>query len=138
MNLPDIGKKRVVIIGAGFGGISLAKKLKNLDVQVVLIDKHNYHTFQPLLYQVSTSGLEPDSIAYPIRKILKRLSNFYFRFATVERINVEAKEVVTDIGNLTFDYLVIATGTKTNFFWEYQYTRPCHADEKCSPSLKYS
>lgn len=116
MNLPDIGKKRVVIIGAGFGGISLAKKLKNLDVQVVLIDKHNYHTFQPLLYQVSTSGLEPDSIAYPIRKILKRLNNFYFRLATVERINVEAKEVVTDIGNLTFDYLVIATGTKTNFF----------------------
>lgn len=116
MNLPDIGKKRIVIIGAGFGGISLAKKLKNLDAQVVVIDKHNYHTFQPLLYQVSTSGLEPDSIAYPIRKILNRLNNFYFRLATVQRINVEAKEVVTDIGNLKFDYLVIATGTKTNFF----------------------
>ncbi|MET6991297.1 NAD(P)/FAD-dependent oxidoreductase [Sediminicola arcticus] len=116
MNLPDIGKKRIVIIGAGFGGISLAKKLKNLDVQVVVIDKHNYHTFQPLLYQVSTSGLEPDSIAYPIRKILKGLNNFYFRLATVQKINVEKKEVVTDIGNLTFDYLVIATGTKTNFF----------------------
>ncbi len=116
MNLPDIGKRRIVIIGAGFGGISLAKKLKNLDVQVVVIDKHNYHTFQPLLYQVSTSGLEPDSIAYPIRKILYRLNNFYFRLATVQKINVEAKEVVTDIGSLTFDYLVIATGTKTNFF----------------------
>ncbi|MFT4830711.1 MAG: NADH dehydrogenase [Psychroserpens sp.] len=116
MNLPDIGKKRVVIIGAGFGGISLAKKLKNLDVQVVVIDKHNYHTFQPLLYQVSTSGLEPDSIAYPIRKILRHLNNFYFRLATVLKINVETREVVTDIGNLTFDYLVIATGTKTNFF----------------------
>lgn len=116
MNLPDIGKKRIVIIGAGFGGISLAKKLKNLEVQVVVIDKHNYHTFQPLLYQVSTSGLEPDSIAYPIRKILNRHSNFYFRLATVQKINVESKEVLTDIGNLKFDYLVIATGTKTNFF----------------------
>ncbi|MGY8914177.1 MAG: NAD(P)/FAD-dependent oxidoreductase [Flavobacteriales bacterium] len=116
MNLPDIGKKRIVIIGAGFGGISLAKKLKNLDAQVVVIDKHNYHTFQPLLYQVSTSGLEPDSIAYPIRKILNRLNNFYFRLATVQRINVEDREVVTDIGNLKFDYLVVATGTKTNFF----------------------
>lgn len=116
MNLPDIGKKRIVIIGAGFGGISLAKRLKDLNAQVVVIDKHNYHTFQPLLYQVSTSGLEPDSIAYPIRKILNRLQNFYFRLATVQRINVENREVVTDIGSITYDYLVIATGTKTNFF----------------------
>jgi len=116
MNLPETSQERIVIIGGGFGGISLAKKLKNLDVQVVLIDRHNYHTFQPLLYQVSTSGLEPDSIAYPIRKVLKKLKNFHFRLASVEKINPEAKEIRTDIGLLTYDYLVLATGTRTNFF----------------------
>ncbi len=116
MNIPDNGQKRVVIIGGGFAGISLAKKLKNLKAQVVLIDKHNYHTFQPLLYQVSTGGLEPDSIAYPIRKILKKLRNFHFRLATVEKIDPRASTIFTEIGTLTFDYLVLATGTTTNFF----------------------
>jgi len=116
MNLPKTSQKRIVIIGGGFGGLSLAKKLKNLDVQIVLIDRHNYHTFQPLLYQVSTSGLAPDSIAYPIRKVLKQLKNFHFRLATVEKINTDSKEVFTNIGQLSYDYLVLATGTKTNFF----------------------
>lgn len=116
MNLPKTSQKRIVIIGGGFGGISLAKKLKNLDAQIVLIDRHNYHTFQPLLYQVSTSGLEPDSIAYPIRKVLKGLKNFHFRLASVEKIDPDTKEIQTSIGLLTYDYLVLATGTKTNFF----------------------
>ncbi|MEO1013156.1 MAG: NAD(P)/FAD-dependent oxidoreductase [Bacteroidota bacterium] len=116
MNLPSTGQKRVVVIGGGFAGISLAKNLKKLDVQVVLIDKHNYHTFQPLLYQVSTSGLEPDSIAYPIRKVLKRLRNFHFRWAEVKQIDPAEKTIATNIGNLSYDYLVIATGTRTNFF----------------------
>ena len=116
MNLPNTNQKRIVIIGGGFAGISLAKKLKNLDAQIVMIDKHNYHTFQPLLYQVSTSGLEPDSIAYPIRKILKDLNNFYFRLAVVEKINPKTQEVITNIGHLSYDYLVMATGTKTNYF----------------------
>ena len=116
MNLPESQQKRIVIIGGGFAGISLVKELKNLDAQIVMIDRHNYHTFQPLLYQVSTSGLEPDSIAYPIRKILKELNNFYFRLAEVQNIDPEKKEVTTSIGVLSFDYLVIATGTKTNYF----------------------
>lgn len=116
MNVPKTDQKRIVIIGGGFGGISLAKGLRKLDAQVVLVDRHNYHTFQPLLYQVSTSGLEPDSIAYPIRKVLKRLSNFHFRLASVERIDLERQEILTEIGPLTYDYLVVATGTKTNFF----------------------
>jgi len=116
MNIPHTDKKRIVIIGGGFAGISLAKKLKNLDVQLVLIDKHNYHTFQPLLYQVSTSGLEPDSIAYPLRKVLKNLNNFHFRWATVEHIDPEEQSISTSTGSLTFDYLVMATGTRTNFF----------------------
>lgn len=116
MNIPKTEKNRVVIIGGGFAGISLAKRLKDLDVQLVLIDKQNYHTFQPLLYQVSTSGLEPDSIAYPIRKVLKKLDNFYFRWATVTHIEPENQTVTTSKGNLSYDYLVMATGTKTNYF----------------------
>lgn len=116
MNIPDTSAKRIVIIGGGFGGISLAKKLGRLAVQVVLIDKHNYHTFQPLLYQVSTSGLEPDSIAYPIRKVLKKLDNFHFRMTSVAHIDTDNQEIHSAIGMLKYDYLVIATGTKTNFF----------------------
>ena len=120
MNLPKTDKARIVIIGGGFAGISLAKKLRDLDAQIVMIDKHNYHTFQPLLYQVSTGGLEPDSIAYPIRKILKRLKNFHFRWATVQSVDPEASVIHTDVGDINYDYLVMATGTKTNFFGNEQ------------------
>lgn len=116
MNIPQSNLPRVVIIGAGFAGIHLAKTLANKKVQVVLIDKHNYHTFQPLLYQVSSAGLEPDSIAYPIRKIIKKHKTSFFRLAEVNTIDTEKNEISTNIGNLTYDYLVIATGTKTNFF----------------------
>ncbi|MFD0860844.1 NAD(P)/FAD-dependent oxidoreductase [Sungkyunkwania multivorans] len=116
MNIPRNSMPRVVIIGGGFGGVSLAKQLSEQEVQVVLLDKHNYHTFQPLLYQVSTGGLEPDSIAYPIRKILKDYPNFFFRLAEVKKINIEAKQVSTNIGDLRYDHLVIATGSTTNFF----------------------
>ncbi|OYX25038.1 MAG: FAD-dependent oxidoreductase [Flavobacteriales bacterium 32-35-8] len=116
MNIARTSFPRIVIIGGGFAGISLAKKLSKQEVQVVLLDKHNYHTFQPLLYQVSTGGLEPDSIAYPIRKILKDFPNFYFRLAQVNEIDTLNSKVVTDIGELKFDYLVIASGSKTNYF----------------------
>ncbi|EDP95004.1 NAD(P)/FAD-dependent oxidoreductase [Kordia algicida OT-1] len=116
MNIPRTSFPRVVIIGGGFAGISLAKQLGKQEVQAVLIDRHNYHTFQPLLYQVSTGGLEPDSIAYPIRKIVKDYPNFYFRLANVVAIDTENKCVCTDIGDLNYDHLVIATGSKTNFF----------------------
>lgn len=116
MNIPKSGLPRVVIIGGGFGGVALAKKLQNKEVQVVLIDRHNYHTFQPLLYQVSTGGLEPDSIAYPLRKILKDSPNQYFRLGEVLEIRSKENLVVTDIGSLEYDYLVLATGSKTNFF----------------------
>jgi len=116
MNIPNSGQPRVVIIGGGFGGISVARKLVNKKVQVVLIDKRNFHTFQPLLYQVSTSGLEPDSIAFPLRKFLNKSNNAYFRMAEVEKIDAEKNTVSTNIGSLSYDYLVIATGSKTNFF----------------------
>lgn len=116
MNIPRTSFPRVVIIGGGFAGVALAKKLAKQEMQVVLLDKNNYHTFQPLLYQVSTGGLEPDSIAYPIRKILKDFPNFYFRLAHVEKIDSEKNLVFTDIGKLKFDYLVVACGSKTNYF----------------------
>ena len=116
INIPEVKQPRVVIIGCGFGGLELAKRLAHAPVQVVLIDKNNYHTFQPLLYQVSTSGLEADSIVYPIRKIFKGQSNFHYRWGEVRKINTTEKCVETNIGNCNYDYLVIATGTTTNFF----------------------
>ena len=116
MNIPLSSYPRIVIIGGGFGGISLAKKLSKQEVQVVLLDKNNYHTFQPLLYQVSTGGLEPDSIAYPLRKVLIGYDNFYFRLAQVDNVDPVKKKINTNIGDLSYDYLVVATGSETNFF----------------------
>lgn len=116
MNIPKSKLPRVVIIGGGFGGISLAKKLLKEKLQTILIDKNNYHTFQPLLYQVSTSGLEPDSIAYPLRKIIRTSNGGYFRMAEVTSIDAENQLIYSNIGSLHYDYLVIATGSKTNFF----------------------
>ncbi|WP_036383387.1 NAD(P)/FAD-dependent oxidoreductase [Muricauda sp. MAR_2010_75] len=116
MNIPQSSYPRVVIIGGGFGGIALAKKLSKKEMQVVLLDKHNYHNFQPLLYQVSTGGLEPDSIAYPIRKVLQGYPNFFFRLAKVKGVNTNTKEVKTNIGEVRYDYLVVAAGSETNFF----------------------
>jgi NADH:quinone reductase (non-electrogenic) len=114
--LPEIKYPRVVIIGGGFAGLALAKGLRKQKVQVVLIDKNNFHQFQPLLYQVATSGLEPDSIAFPFRKQISSYKNVVFRLAEVEEINTKTKTVYTNKGLLTYDYLVLATGTTTNFF----------------------
>ncbi|WP_047244788.1 NAD(P)/FAD-dependent oxidoreductase [Maribacter thermophilus] len=116
MNIPRSNCPRIIIIGGGFGGVSLVEKLSKKDVQVVLLDKNNYHTFQPLLYQVSTGGLEPDSIAYPLRKVLIGYDNFFFRLAEVTEILAEKKMLKTTIGEISYDYLVIATGSETNFF----------------------
>jgi NADH dehydrogenase len=116
LNIPKTNSLRVVIIGGGFAGLNLAKSLKRKGMQVVMLDKHNYHTFQPLLYQVATAGLEPDSIAYPIRNIFRSVPNFYFRMAKAEKIDANNKILHTDIGILNFDKLVIATGSETNYF----------------------
>ncbi|MAL22968.1 MAG: FAD-dependent oxidoreductase [Xanthomarina sp.] len=116
MNIPKSNHPRIVIVGGGFAGVSLVKQFANKKVQIVLLDKRNYHTFQPLLYQVSSSGLEPDSIAYPLRKIIKKHDNIFFRLAEVSTIDSKSQQLITDIGSLSYDYLVIATGTKTNYF----------------------
>jgi NADH dehydrogenase len=116
MNIPQSSNPRIVIIGGGFAGIALAKKLRNKNVQVVLLDKHNYHNFQPLLYQVATGGLEAGSIAYPIRKVIQEYKDFYFRLTAVKEIDSVNQKVIAEIGDLHYDYLVIATGSKTNYF----------------------
>lgn len=107
---------KVVIIGGGFGGIEVAKRLKDKEVEILLLDRHNYHTFQPLLYQVATGGLEADSIAFPLRKIFKNQKNFTFRVTEVEKIDQTAKTIHTTIGEINYDYLIIATGSETNYF----------------------
>jgi NADH dehydrogenase len=116
MNIPDVEIPRIVIIGGGFGGVTLAQDLKNRNFQVVLLDKNNYHTFQPLLYQVATAGLEPDSIAYPLRKLFEDQPNLFFRWAEAKRIDAVNNQVETNIGPISYDYLVIASGSDTNFF----------------------
>lgn len=116
MNIPETNLPRIVIVGGGFGGLQLGKKLSGAGYQVVLIDKHNYHCFLPLLYQVATSGLEPDSIAYPIRKIFKNQNNFFFRVAEATGIDQQRNILLTSNGDIPYDKLVIATGSTTNFF----------------------
>jgi len=111
---------RIVIIGGGFGGINLAKKLKNKPVEILMLDKHNYHTFQPLLYQVAMGAIEADSIGFPVRRIFTNQKNFSFNLAEVKIINPEKNTITTDIGEIPYDYLVIATGANTNFFGNQQ------------------
>ncbi len=113
---PETNLKKIVIIGGGFGGIELAKKIDAAKFQLVVVDAHNYHTFQPLLYQVATGGLEPDSVAYPIRKIFKRNKNIFFRIAEALEVVPGSNTLKTSIGEIKYDYLVIATGSTTNFF----------------------
>lgn len=116
VNIPETGQPRVVIIGGGYGGIILGKALRKSPFQVIMLDKNNYHCFQPLLYQVATGGLEPDSIAFPLRKLFAKQKNFYFRMAEVERIDTTLKRIYTPLGHVNYDYLVIASGGKTNFY----------------------
>lgn len=116
LDIPRTSKPRIVIIGGGFGGIQLAKSLRKSNFQIVMFDRHNYHTFQPLLYQVATAGLEPDSIAESLRKIFENHKDFYFRMARVTGLNPTEKTITTLVGELKYDLLVIANGSKTNYF----------------------
>lgn len=116
LEIPKSNQKRIVIIGGGFAGIQLAKSLRKAPYQIVLLDRHNYHTFQPLLYQVATAGLEPDSIAGALRHLFEKHKDFYFRMARVTGIDLENKKIATLVGDLSYDMLVIANGSKTNYF----------------------
>jgi NADH dehydrogenase len=114
--IADLGKPRVIVIGGGFGGVEVVKALRKEKVQVALFDKQNHHTFQPLLYQVATSGLETNSIVFPFRKLFGKQQDFYFRLADVKRVLPEENCIETSIGSVRYDYLVIATGASTNFY----------------------
>jgi NADH dehydrogenase len=116
LNIEKGNKKRVIIVGGGFGGLQLAKKLKKSGLQVVLMDKNNYHQFPPLIYQVASAGMEASSISFPFRKIFQRTKNFYFRMAEVRGFFPDKKIIQTSIGKAEYDYLVFAAGTTTNFF----------------------
>ena len=116
VNIPETGQRRVVIIGAGFAGLRLARKLYKHDFQIVLFDRNNYHQFQPLFYQVATSGLEPSSISFPLRKVFQKVENVFIRIAEVKNIDTDKKILETSLGTAWYDYLVIATGATNNFF----------------------
>ncbi len=115
-NIPETALKRIVIVGAGFGGLKMAQKLMGKGYQVVLIDKNNYHQFQPLFYQVASSGIEPSSILFPLRKIFQKRTDMYIRVAEVLSVNPEKKVLSTSLGTVWYDYLVIGTGVNSNFF----------------------
>lgn len=115
-NIEHTDKKRIVIVGGGLGGLELAFKLADDDYQVVLIDKNNYHQFPPLIYQVASGGLEPSSISFPFRRLFQGKKDFFFRMAKVESVNTDKKIINTTVGEIDYDYLVMAFGAKTNFF----------------------
>ena len=115
-NIAKTNAKRIVIVGGGFGGLKLANALRKTGMQVVLVDKNNFHQFPPLIYQVASSGIEPSSISFPFRKIFRERKNFYFRMAEARSIFPDRKILQTSIGKIEYDYLVLAAGTTTNFF----------------------
>lgn len=116
-NIPSTDKKRVVIVGAGFAGLEVAQRLsKRSDLQIVLLDKNNYHQFQPLFYQVAMAGIEPSSISFPLRKIFQSCKNVHIRMTEVYKVVPERKVIDTHLGEIAYDSLIIATGADTNYY----------------------
>ena len=117
INIPETDKKRIVIVGGGFAGLKLALKVaRNKEYQVVLLDKNNYHQFQPLFYQVAMAGLEPSSIVFPLRKAFRKNQDVYIRVTEVKAVDTANKQLETSLGICNYDYLVLAIGADTNFF----------------------
>ncbi|MBK9103515.1 MAG: NAD(P)/FAD-dependent oxidoreductase [Saprospiraceae bacterium] len=116
INLPETNQPRIVIAGAGFAGITLAKRISNKDYQVVILDRNNFHQFQPLLYQVAMSGIEPSAIAFPLRRLFRGKENLHIRIAEIDSIHPEDKYLMTSEGRVNYDILVLATGVTTNYY----------------------
>ncbi|MBV5348767.1 NAD(P)/FAD-dependent oxidoreductase [bacterium] len=116
VNIPETAQKRIVIIGAGFGGLKVAQKLIGSGYQIVLIDKNNYHQFQPLFYQVASAGIEPSSILFPLRKIFQNQKDVFIRVAEVYSVDTKKKELQTSLSTVWYDYLIISSGVNSNFF----------------------
>ena len=123
INIPESDQKRIVIVGGGFAGLTLAQKLEKSNYQIVLLDKNNYHQFQPLFYQVAMAGLEPSSIVFPFRKAFQNSKNVFIRVTEVTRIDRSNKCLETPLGICNYDYLVLAIGAATNFFGNQQVAR---------------
>jgi NADH:ubiquinone reductase (H+-translocating) len=123
LHIPPARTRRVVIIGGGFAGLKLARKLFGSGYQIVIIDRNNFHQFQPLFYQVATAGLEPSAISFPLRKIFQKVPDVHVRMAELLEVVPSENKIVTSIGSLEYDYLVIATGAVTNFFGQENFIR---------------
>jgi NADH:ubiquinone reductase (H+-translocating) len=137
LNLPVPTGKRIVIVGGGFAGIEFAKKMNHPEYQIVLLDKNNYHQFQPLFYQVATAGIEPSAISYPFRKLFQNKTNFHFRLAEVNEILPSAKLLNTTIGQISYDILVLAMGAKTNYYGNKDLEKYTYPLKSISDSLSF-
>ena len=128
-NPPSSRRPTVVVVGAGFGGLTVVERLRRAPVDVLVVDEHNYQLFQPLLYQVATAVLDPSEIAHPVRPMLRKVANADFRLGRVEAIDLDARRLQTTAGPISYDYLVLATGARNNFFGNT-------AVERCAVGLK--
>ncbi len=136
-NLPPALGKRIVVVGGGFAGIEFAKKISTKYYQVVLLDKNNYHQFQPLFYQVATAGIEPSAISYPFRKLFQNRKNLHFRMTEVLNVDTTRKCLDTSIGEIKYDYLVLAMGATTNFYNNEQLERNSFRLKSTSDALTF-
>lgn len=135
INIPKADNKRIVIVGGGFGGVALARKICKEDFQVVLIDKNNYHQFQPLFYQVAMAGLEPSAISFPFRKLFQHRKNVFIRVAELLNVNTNENYIDTSLGKLEYDHLVISTGVSTNYFGNEEIAKNAIPMKSVSDSL---
>lgn len=134
-NIPNPTYKRIVIVGAGFAGLKLAQKLAHTGFQVVILDKNNYHMFQPLLYQVATAALSPSAVSFPLRRIFHKIDNIVFRMAVVKEVDKKKKQLITNLGTLSYDYLVLSQGANTNYFGNTNIQKYCAPMKSTSEAL---
>ena len=137
INLPETNQPRVVIAGAGFAGVMLARRLSTKDYQVVIIDRNNFHQFQPLLYQVAMSAIEPSSIAFPLRRLFREKKNFHIRVAEIQSIQPEEKYLMTNAGRVNYDILVLANGVTTNYFGNSELAQKTYSLKSVADALLF-